>query len=1317
MKPSCFLAILALAAGSVAFAQTKPTAPPLPAGEGLPDPQPPFQIKDGKRQAVALKTYDVVARSNKVKVVKTVEAAALCSGNKQLVYRSQLHDADDIFSIFVDDKSIGTGKVFFMEPAKGAVAELKVDKAKQTITSIQEYVVSAGKTAKLAHTLRPLGDGRIAVDWAWDSPTEAGLAFCFFINGSHYRGGSVTCNDAPLALTPLDGLSATARLLQKVEGPARIVVAPDKPLASFGVEVGQGYTVTLMEQGGTGDPTLRIWLHAGKTANKGSFVVDLGVTAVKDASAPPPIGKIDFWASDATHVPAPTTRNLKANPGFEQGLRYWTWWFGGGKYVPSNTPAYSISNDARFGKKSLLVRKEGGGMAIMSLPIPVEKDADYTVSFYAKGEQDKSSFCLGVQSALRTDGSKMGWQQGFKYRHDLTRDWQRYTFTFKSDTAAIALLIGPGGSPVWVDGIQVEKGTVATDFTAPEVEGLLRTSDPDCMVQAGQKINASFELAGNPNASGDVRLSVLDYYREQRFQKRFAFTLGKDGTATMPLPLDALKLGTGVFVVRADYALPGKPPYSDYYRFSVVDFLENKHATKNLFGNLFTMRHPRAADLGRNFMRWGFGSTSYSYEDRATNDYRIDNFSETIYSHLTPDQHDDYFAAMEKWTEFTPERIKRIEDICADVVKRNPTVPVWAPTCEVEGKTPLVIAGNYDEWAKFQAAAFRGIKRSNPKAIVLPDTGTSGLNRLRGFREQEGYLRSTQGLAKWDAMAAHPYGSMDGTCGHDDLDDTTARFIELMAKYHYGPETPIYYSEGFNLTDTRIPEWGSGGAYDNYGAGRASYDSGWREFVQAAWVARTYLICLKYWPRVSTFNIWVSAPCVDMDFAPLFLTQVPNTLGHLLGNPRYKADIRPTGGVRGYAFEDEQGRGLAAIWCAMDQVDNGAARGPEMRARFGDQLPEFIDLMGNSRQVKPKDGEVSIQLTPAPLFLRCPAGGLPALLKALDAARILGAGSALSVDAQPQPDGRMELVLTNQTSSAMAGKLTVSGEQRPFDVPARGKTSTVVPGSGGTAPGKLHTWRKGISVEFEGGRKSESLWDTEYFYVPHAPKPLPLDPAAAEWQTVPAIPVTNWFVQTSRAGAVAKPGGPGDLSASYQLAWDADNLYLRVSASDDRFVLTDAARWRDSQLYMHDGCAEVYLDTGANGRSNPAKGYDLDDYRYDFSAGDAKAGDGPGRVYRLREAYHQLAGGLNMPTKEEASKGVKCQFHREGNQYAYVMVFPQRYIEPLKLEKGWRAGFGLFLHDKEPGEDWSAKGLSLATEPGSHCDNKPHLWPVMVLGD
>jgi hypothetical protein len=1301
---------------------------------GLPDPPPVFQAGAAERQAVEFKRFGVMGTSNRRPEVKAVESLSLRSGNKALTFRARLWDTDDTFDVLINDKSVGIGKVFPYGTPKGAVPELAVSTGTQAIACSQDYAIAADKVARLTYTLIPLPEGRVQVEWAWDLSESAfnaltpkpAFSFCFFIR-DYYRRAGVACNDRPLPLLPLDQLSPSQRSLKELTGPARVVIAPDVAVQSFGVAVGEGCTLSLMESGSGGKGELWIWVKSAPATLAGSFIVDLGATATKAASAPPPVAGVDFWERDRLHVQAPPTRNLMPNPGFEQGLRYWKWWVGGGRYVPSELPAYSVAADARFGTQALLVRNAGGGMPAMSFAIPVEKGADYTLSFYGKAEKDGTPLVLGVKSAANADGSKMGYQQGFGRVHKLTTAWERRSFTFTSDTAAVQLLLAPGASPVLIDGIQLEKGKVPTDFASVAVEGRLTTADPDNMIALGKPIQAAFVLTGTPGLGGVVDLTLLDYYRAPVYTARHPFTLDAAGTARIPLPFDDRPPGTGVFVLRADFLPEGQAGYSDYYRFSVLEFLENRHPGKDMCATLFDMRVTRANDLGRNFMRWGFGATSYNFDEVAEDQYRIRNFGQTIYDLipkvLSRQDMTNYHLAMgsswlcrvkpeDVWTNFTPERLKIVEDICYAVVKRYPKVPVWAPTCEIECHNPLVQAGRFDEWAKFLAAAYRGIKRANPDAIVMPDTGTSGLSRLRGFREQEGIMRATQGLVKWDAFGAHPYGFPDGA---DDLDDTTDRFIALMKRYGYGPETHIYYTEGFGCSAYDIPEWG------DYLGDTPSYAAGWMEFLQAAGAARTWLIAMKYWPQVQTFNIWQSGLVMDQNLAPLYVCQVPNTLGHLLGNPTFKADIRPAEGIRGYAFEDDQRRGVAALWCTADKVQRGLERGPQMLVTFGKTLPEFIDLMGNARRVTPANGTVALQLTPAPLFLRSAAGGADELIRALQAAEVSGGGVALKVGALPTVDGRIELALANQTARPVTGNLSVGGVQAPFDVPGKDKTIVTVPGGAGHAPGTLYAWKQSPVITFADGRKDEALVDLAYFYVPHAPQPLPKDPDAAAWEAVPAIPLTNRFVTRHPAGTKTATGHPGDLEAKFQMAWDEQNLYLRVSATDDTFI-DDMARWqknvqRATQLYQFDGCLEVYLDTGANGRSNPARGFDQDDYRYDFYAGDGQVVDGPGSVYRLREVFAQLAGGLNFPTKEEAARRVLVDFRRQGNGYAYVIIFPQRYIEPLKLEKGWRAGFGLYLHDKEAGEDWPRKGLSLATEPGAHCDNRPDLWPIMILGE
>ena len=221
----------------------------------------------------------------------------------------------------------------------------------------------------------------------------------------------------------------------------------------------------------------------------------------------------------------------------------------------------------------------------------------------------------------------------------------------------------------------------------------------------------------------------------------------------------------------------------------------------------------------------------------------------------------------------------------------------------------------------------------------------------------------------------------------------------------------------------------------------------------------------------------------------------------------------------------------------------------------------------------------------------------------------------------------------------------------------------------------------------------------DYFYVPHVN-------GTPDWSRIPGIPMTNYHP--------AQPGiKKGDLEAVYKLAWNRQNLYIRVEVTDDKFMDT-SAQWKrpgaERMLWLHDGCLEVYFDCGANGRSNSKPGYDDDDYRYDFAQKNGK-----GVVYRFKEVFHQLADGVNMPSKDEASKNVKCEFTRTKNGYAYTLTFAERYILPIVLKKGFPFGFALYLHDKDPGK--KDKALTSGMNPGAHCQADPANWPIAILAE
>ena len=1306
----------------------------------LPNPAAPFQVLTGTRLDPELKVGSFVRDG------KTYDQPSLWVGNKRIGVRESSRGfetgSDQVVCLFVDNRQIlsfsfwgaqaesGMGYPFKLKD--GAQAELKADDAAKTITYSKPYVLPGGEGATFTYTLKALTGSKVELSWDLgvsqekleSLPKDLGVSL-WMVSPENDGNQPFLINKQPV---PLDVEKLTSKEQQLLHGEGlELIYAPEKPLQGFSFTLPDDHGFSLAAAApsqGKKQAGFIIRIGTKMHLSRDKVVIDFGEVALKDDAAPPSVAGIDFWARDRTCVPAPSTRNIMPNPSFEQGLRYWAWWSGGGQYIPSEIPAYSVVDGGKFGRKCLRLQQSQGGQPMQSFSIPIIKDKTYTLSFYGKAEKPNTDVVVGIQSPVQ--GSQFGWQKGLRTHHKLNTEWERRSLTFTADQRAISILI-MAGNGVLLDGLQLEEGTAPTEFVAPEIEGLLRTSDPDNALAVGAPLTPIFELYGKPGAKGEIELILTDYYRDKIYDTKVKFTLDKEGAGQLELPWTSGKLGTGIFVVQADYLLESGASIRDYYRLSIMDFLDNKHATKDIFGTLcMATRLTRGDDLARNYMRWGFGSTTYGMRKDDADlfaKYRITNYL-SIISDLVSTPADRALSneAQTTWTEVTPEREKQIEDLSYRIAAAYPWVKSWAFSTEIEGRSPMVLKGNFTEWAKIQLATQRGVKRANPNASVLPDGGTSGFGALRGSRETEGYLAATAGKVKWDAIATHPYGNIDGVKGGGDLDVETQRLLDLMKKYGYGAETPLDYTEGFNLNDLFLPEWGlsaNGDNYDVYGSGKPSYDAGWREFLHAAWAARTYIICLKYWPQVRSFNTWISRPYLDQYFAPLYAAKVPNTLGHLLGNPKYKANIQPAAGIRGYVFEDEQGRGVAALWCTLDKVEEGLERGPVIQVKFAGQTPELIDLMGNPRQVKSTDGRAAIQLSPAPLFIRTPKGGTDKLIASLNEAEVEGAGLALKVAILPSLGGGIEASLVNQTNRRLLGDVSVGKTKTPFDVAPQGGAVYPIQASQGTEPGKLYSWKQTLGVTFAGGRADQVGADLAYFYVPHTATALPADPAAPQWDSIPAIPLNNWHVNEPPAGqAPVKAGYPGDLEAKAQLAWDKDNIYLRISAKDDHFVLTPSAKWRERQLYMHDGCAEVYFDTGANGRSNSVKGFDLDDYRYDFSMGNPEGATGPGKVFRLAEAYHQLAGGIFMPTKDEAAKNVTCQFQRTADGYAYVMIFAQRYIEPLRLEKGFRAGFGLYLHDKDaPTMDYPAKGLSITTEPGVAPDRRPDLWPLMILKD
>ena len=650
----------------------------------------------------------------------------------------------------------------------------------------------------------------------------------------------------------------------------------------------------------------------------------------------------------------------------------------------------------------------------------------------------------------------------------------------------------------------------------------------------------------------------------------------------------------------------------------------------------------------------------------------------------------------------TPEELELFEVCAYEAAKKClPGDDIWTFSNEEEAWVSGLGEKGFEVQFAFNAAVQRGVRRAFDERGLPPprfaeSSGCSHYFNGRNYDTIDGYLKTALAHGcRYDVVAVHSYSNIDGgTLGSHDADVETRHLIDTMAKYGYPESSKIMFTECFNMQPWRFPSWRCDGWGDSYRANTTpSHDCGNREFVMAASQMRLYIIALKYWPKVQLVHPWNRDPFVDLRFTPLMFTFSANTLGHLLPSPVFVGDAQPYGDVRGYCFLQGD-KAVMPVWTTNHDVENGKRKSPVLEITLPSDTM-FVDMFGNVRKPVAEDvvwkdvaegrKTVRMPLTPAPLFLvsKDAAG----LLKALREAVADDPSTALAADVRPEVSGALSLTLENLTKVPRKGVVKVGDRDVAYDLPPRGKSMHLV-GKGDVEPMVLKSWKKTISPLFP------NPWDTKWFYVPKCGE-------RPDWPNIPAMPLAT------AQGAAAK-----GFKASCKYAWNKDCLFIRVEAEDPEFIpaAEDGKSFVPSCLYAHDGCLEVYFDGFADARSQGTKNYDENDSRYDFLEN---------HVHRFKAVNWQLAQGTASATDEEIRERLVRKFTRTEKGYVYELAFAARYMAPVELKAGTVAGTGLCLHEywRDADGKMQHSSVSDATLPGYNCDQKPWVWPLMVLVD
>lgn len=883
----------------------------------------------------------------------------------------------------------------YMECYSNAV--IKVDEAARRVEWERPC-----KGAAARYSLVPDGDGKLALEWETPSvPVEFRLYLC--------------------------GISTNG--VSGVENGTRLYVNRNSETERVEIGFPEGrIEATSAEELAKADIRNPVPAYVWRTdAVSGRVLIDLcGSTVLKNGTmgASRPTGVIDFRAEDALDVPVDPTGNLLANGSFEQGLVGWNYWWGGEPWfmvAATGEPLETLTDEAKVGDKALRMRRSATRdkyETIQSTPMSVEPGVPHVLSAWVKraaGETGEAKIKFVVDPVVakfnlvkKPDGGEA------KIVVPLAdEEWHFVELPFVSECGDCKIVLDGSGAAAVVDGVRVERmdlshaepqsrrgvdGMAGAPRTPQCVEARLETASPDNLLHFGDPINARLVLSGPDGADGAVRVTLRNFYGEMVFDETLPFSLpaGK----VVPLDFDLAKLGTGVFVLGAEFAIGDERYRSPYQRLAVIKPLDGTHPTADFFVQFpYYEKSSNGEKLGVYAKALGYTRTNWEANSRFADTNApeaqlrrrlgIENRLHAVSTELNR-KYPERFGygkteGLNSFTNIVPENVAFIEREAYEAGMAAAPDDIWwtlwneedAENREIRyAKTPEDRRKACEVWFQYQYACWKGLKKAfDERGIKFMYAPTHGCGAYTqnwiGRDTMDCYMEVANAHDfRYDFIAIHTYGSIDRSfLGKWDRDEDAAHLLSRMSHFGYPETTPVMFSEGFNILPFSIPRWGALAGSDVYPHGwTASLDLGWREFLQAGAMARLHIMDLKYWPRLMNSHSWQNRLVADAAMSPIAWNMVPNTLGHLLPSPKFVGDVKRDG-WRAYVFRQD-GRGVAAVWTNERQAELGRKPGMTLSVNLPKDA-RFVDLMGNERAVPQPgaDGALAIPLTPAPLFV------------------------------------------------------------------------------------------------------------------------------------------------------------------------------------------------------------------------------------------------------------------------------------------------------------------------------------------------------------
>ena len=1015
-------------------------------------------------------------------------------------------------------------------------------------------------------------------------------------------------------------------------------------------------------------------------------------------------GGVNFKKSDDLTLPT-AGKNLLANPYFAQGYAFVRNAAIGDWMKDSKEPELA-AGQAKFGKYCL---KAG---AYFTQTIPADP-GDYVFSVYVKG---KGTLMLSVAGSAPWKNVAV---KNFTVKSP--DQWKRIEMPFKFPNPDMLNITYNLKGEGLLDGLQLEKGSKATEFSAPPVTARFITDPENGFFESGKPMSGYLELSTlEKSVSGTAEISIRNFFGETVRTQSFQYSLAKGEYPHQDVDLKGLP--DGIYVVEVSYrdaAAKAGGKQIEHFRFSIMPFVGNKHFTSRIFcpmygGGYDGMIKTISTQYLKRWQQVGFGV--YGHAAAMTNEvadkmksYGILPFDGGCVSYSNSKQVAANFPNLNvppgRFFFYTrdPDRWFRKAAVFPDYRLVGGWSGDYRKKFKEEVKIQLrksaekMVYRIGSEWAAeikndphypdLVEAFFEAARELYPNAMTAEAGGMNmfphdGVRQVDVFLER--YLK--KGYRKPDFLMGHPYS---GTSGMPAVFENFKALLKVADK-HGMSDCQLAFPEGMHFYAHDIPEWGCSfmSAEKWRLRGPFSYDMGWIERLSGAYYARFWLVHMTEFKRmwcVTSAMINTNNFIMDNAFTPRAGQKIPNTLGVLFPHPkRYLGDYSFAPETRCLVWEDHEGRPIAAVWNENAEIDAGLKDAPS--AEFSYRGAEYIDLMGAVR--KPvKDGVFPV--SPFPLFIRGRKGDCDAFVKAIRQS-VLHGGTVIPFHIADKitADGALELTLTNNLAGTISGKLTIGDQMKAIDLAPhktmklKFKLPAELSDSGVTALEFPMVW--------DNGRQQIRRKFTSYAFL--------VRPFKGSWDKVPVIDLSN---------KITRKGFADDgFAASLQMAWTKEKLLMRIKVRDDHLCAGSG-----NQKRWNYDVVQVFFDTLCSARRTGSKLFDDDDYEFLLMpTEDGKRCE----VFRALSPFMQYTLGTAKAKDNTIATEIPATFTRTADGYIYQVEFPAPYIRPIELEPGWNMGACVYAADRDKGTNIE-RGVSLSTQPGIGGWNRPQSWPVAIL--